>query len=54
MMPPRKDLGMIDVTWGSDHLCVKTVKKSHKELLDTRPGLDYCGNCFENLEALSI
>jgi len=54
MMPRRKDLGVIDVTWGSDRLCVKTVKDSHKDLLDIWPEVDYYGICFENLEALSI
>jgi hypothetical protein len=54
MMPRRKNLGVIDVTWGSDRLCVKTVKYSHRELPDTRPEIGYCDICSENLEALSI
>jgi hypothetical protein len=54
MMPQRKDLGVIDVTWGSDHLCVKTVYDSRRELIKTRPKVDYCGVCYENLKALSI
>jgi hypothetical protein len=53
-MPRRKDLGVIDVTWGSDCLCVKTIKDSNRELPNTRPEVDYCGICSENLEALSI
>jgi hypothetical protein len=54
MMPRRKNLGVIDVTWGSDRLCVKIVKYSHRELPDTRPEIGYCDICSENLEALSI
>jgi hypothetical protein len=54
MMPWRKDLGVIDATWGSDRLCIKTVKDSRRELLDTRPGVGYYGICSENLEGLSI
>jgi hypothetical protein len=52
MMPQRKDLGVIDITWGSDHLCVTIVKDSRRELIDTRPEVGYCGICSENLEAL--
>jgi len=43
-----------DAIWGSDRLCVKTVKDSRRELPDTQPGIGYCGVCSENLEALSI
>jgi len=47
-------LGVIDVTWGSDRLCVKTVKDSCRELPSTWPRFDYCGNFSKNLEALLI
>jgi hypothetical protein len=53
-MPQRKDLGVIDVTWGSDRLCIKTVKDSRRQLPDTRPGVGYCSICSKSLEALSI
>jgi len=47
-------MGVIDVTWRSVRLCVKTVKDSSRELPKTRPGVGSYGIYFENLEALSI
>ena len=45
---------MIVITWGSDRLCVKTVKDSSRELPNIQPKVDYRGICLTNLEALSI
>jgi len=33
MMPRRKDISVIEVTWGSDRLCVKTVKDQVEKYL---------------------